>query len=54
MMMMMKRVMSFVKSIMWRSADLLRHVVGETEDSGAITFTHVCEHCKLFQVGDFL
>ena len=36
----------FMKSIMWRSTDVLRHVVGEVEEGGAITFTHACEHCK--------
>ena len=29
------------------STDFLGHMVGETEGRGAITFTCVCEHCKL-------
>ena len=40
-------------NIMWKSTDFLRHVTGETEERGAITFTHVCEHCKLFPEEDF-
>ena len=44
----------FIKSIMWRSTDFLRHVMGETEGRGAITFIYVCEHCKMFPVEDFL
>ena len=27
---------------MWRNTDFFSHVVGETEASGVITFTHVC------------
>ena len=38
----------FTKNIMSKSKDFLRHVVGETE--GAISFTCVCEHRKLFPV----
>ena len=46
---------SFTKSIMWRSTDFfLRQVVNEKEGMGAVTFTCVCEHCKLFPVEDFL
>ena len=32
----------------------LRRVVSEKEGMGAVTFTFVCEHCKLFPVEDFL
>ena len=32
---------------------LLRCVVGEVEEKGAITFTYVCEHFKMFPVEDF-
>ena len=32
----------------------MRHVVGETEGRGAITFSYVCENYKLFPVEDFL
>ena len=44
----------FTTNIMWKSTGFLRHVVGETEQRGAITFTYVCEHWKLFPVEDFL
>ena len=44
----------FIKNIMWRSTDIHGHVVGETEEVGAITLTCVCEQCKLFPVEDFL
>ena len=45
---------AFTKSMMWRSTDFLRKVVGEKEGRGAITPTCVCEHCNLFPVADFL
>ena len=32
----------------------LRHLVGEAEEKGTITFTNVCENCKNFLVEDFL
>ena len=44
----------FTTNIMWKSAGFLSHVVGQTEQRGTITFTHVCEHWKLFPVEDFL
>ena len=42
-----------IESIMW-SRDFFRHEVGETEGRGAITFTEVRKHNKLFPVEDFL
>ena len=42
----------FRKGTIWRSTDFLIHAVGETEGRGSITFTCVCEHCKLFPVED--
>ena len=36
----------FTQSIMWRSTDFLRHVVGDVEESGDINFTYVCEPRK--------
>ena len=44
----------FIKSIMWRSTDFLRHVVEAMEGRGAVTFTFVCEHCNLIPAEDFL
>ena len=35
-----------MKSIILRSTDFLRHVVGEVEERGTITFSYVCERCK--------
>ena len=43
-----------MKRIMWKRTDFLRHVVGEVEEKGAINFTYVCEHCKMFVVEDML
>ena len=43
---------AFTKSIMWRSTDFLRHVVSEKGGREAITFTYVCEHCKLYLLED--
>ena len=43
-----------MKSIMWRSTDFLRHVAGEIEEIGAVTFTYVCEHCNRFPMEDVL
>ena len=40
----------FTKNIMWRTTDFLRHVAGETEGRGTITFTYVCEHRKVIPV----
>ena len=45
--------MFVIESFMW-SRDFFRHEVGDTEGRGAITFTFVCKHFKLFQVEDFL
>ena len=42
-----------IESIMW-SRDFFRHEVGETEGRGAITFTSVGKHFKLFPMEDFL
>ena len=44
----------FMKSIMCRSTDFLRHVAGEVEERGAITSTYVSEHCRTFPVADFM
>ena len=41
-------------NIRWLSTKFLRHVIGETEERGAITLSYVCEHCKLFPMEDFL
>ena len=43
----------FMKSIVWRSTDFFRHVVGETEEKRAITFSYVCEQWKLFPMEFF-
>ena len=40
------------KNIIWKKKDFFRHVVDEKEGRGAISFTCVCEHCKLFFVED--
>ena len=37
---------------MWNNSDLLRHMIGDAEETGAITLTCVSEHCKLFVVED--
>ena len=37
-----------------KNNDLLRHVVCEKRGRGAITFTYVCEHRKVFPVEHFL
>ena len=39
-----------IKSIMWSSTDYLRHVVRKVEERSAVTFTYVCERCKMFPV----
>ena len=44
----------YIKSVMWRGTVFLTHVVGETEGRGDISFTNVCERCKLFPVKRFL
>ena len=43
---------AYTMSILWKST--LRRVVGEKEGRGAITFTNVREHFKLFPVENFL
>ena len=37
---------------LWKRPVFLKHVLGET-GGGAITFTYISEHCKLFPVEDF-
>ena len=49
-----RRASSTPKKSTWKRADFLRHVAGETEGRGAITFTCVGEHRKLFPGADFL
>ena len=39
---------------MRKNTDFLRHAVSDKEGREAITFTDVCEHCKLCLVEDFL
>ena len=34
--------------------DLPRHMVGEAEEKGTITFTYVCEHYRIFLVEGYL
>ena len=44
-----------MRSIAWMSTDFPRQVVGETERGRApVTFTQVCDYCKLFPVEEFL
>ena len=38
------------KNITWKNTNFRRHVVGEVEENNTITFTYVCEHCKMFLV----
>ena len=45
---------AYTKIIIWRCTNFLRHVVSEKEGRGAITFTCVCERCKLLPVEVFL
>ena len=44
----------FMKSIMWKSTDFLRLVVGEVESMGTTTSTCVSEYCHMFPVEDLL
>ena len=44
----------FIKSIIWRRTDFQGRVVGEKEERGARTFTHIREHFKLFPAEEFL
>ena len=44
----------FTKNNMWKGTDFLRHVVGETEARGAITFPYACEHGNLVPAEDIV
>ena len=43
-----------IKNFMLKCTEFVRHVVGETEGRGVITFTSVGGHYKLLPVEDFL
>ena len=49
-----KSDLSMLPSELAGGTDFLRYVVSETDGRGAIAFTCVCVHCKIFPLEDFL